>query len=145
MLTYIKSFNIQPPGSSIDNTPDSVDWANISWIRSTGTGAITSKQISGISTSINLYTQEAVTSPDIELYYRVDNSEQTGSITSAPSSPWVQVSESPTGTTFSVNNNQWVSFCCYSTSANKIFATTITITNKSDNDAPLDTFTIEVS
>lgn len=145
MLTYIKSFNIRPPVSSVDNTPNSVNWENISWIRSTGTGAITSKQISGISSSINLYTEEAVTNPDIKLYYRLDNSEQTGSITSAPSSPWIQVAESPTGTTFSVDNNQWVSFCCHSTSTGKIFATTITVINKSDNDSSLDTFTIEVS
>lgn len=144
MLTYIKSFNIHPAVGGGPNTPDPVDWANLSWDTSDALGNISSQQITGISSSINLFITEDLTSPDILLYYRVDSSQVTGNITSQPTSPWIQVEGGFTGTTFTVNNNQWVSFSCWANDQN-ISATTMTVVNKSDNDAPLDTFTIQAS
>lgn len=139
MIPFIKSFNIHP--SALDNVPNAVDWVGIEWSISNSSCPVTSQQITGISSSINLFISEAVTSPDLELYYRVDNSEVTGNITSQPGSPWIQV-QGGSGTTFSVNNNQWVSFVCYTSSTSDIAATTMTVINKSNNDNPLDTFTI---
>ena len=140
MIPFIKSFNIHPSASALDNVPDTVDWVGIQW--SGGSCSVTSQQITGISSSINLFISEEVTFPDLELYYRVDNSQITGSITSQPGSPWIQV-QGGSGTTFSVSNNQWVSFVCYTSSANDIAATTMTVINKSNNDNPLDTFIIQ--
>lgn len=135
--------NIHPSSSGgSDNTPNTVDWVGIEWDINSSSCPITSQQITGISSSINLFISEEVTFPDLELYYRVDNSQITGSITSQPGSPWIQI-QGGSGTTFSVNNNQWVSFVCYTSSANDIAATTMTVINKSDNDNPLDTFVIQ--
>jgi hypothetical protein len=133
--------NIHPPTVTADNTPDAVNWGNIAWYIGDSFGTITSKQITGISNSINLNVSDFITSPDAVLYYQVSNSEITGNITSAPTSPWQQVSEF--GTTFSVNNNQWVSFCCYGTGNTKN-AETISVYNQSNSNVLLDTFTIDV-
>ena len=127
--------------SSEDFTPNAVNWGNISWLISSGYGTITSKQITGIEEPITLRVTEAVTAPDATLWYRVTNTEITGNQTTIPSSPWQQISES--GTTFSVANNQWVSFCCYGTS--KTAASIISVTNLSDSGKTLDSFGMEVT
>jgi hypothetical protein len=137
-------FNIHPSssGGGSDNIPDSINWADISWDTGDSLGAVTSKQITGISGSIDLNVSEEETSPDnIFLYYRVDSSEITANITETPGSPWVQVVGSP-GSTFTVNNNQWVTFSCWSSVTTKN-ATTISVYNASDSNVLLDTFTIQ--
>lgn len=143
MLTYIKSFNVHPSPSGVDNTPNAVNWANLTYDISDNLANISSQQITGISTSISLNISEESTSPEAELYYRVGNSDLTGNLSGAPASPWVQVVGSP-GTTFSVSNNEWVSFVCYSSGSTKVDPTTLTVYNSSDNDAPLDSFTIQI-
>ncbi len=142
MLTFIKSFNIHPPTASADNVPDAVNWGDIIFYVSANYGTITSKQITGISSSIDLNVTDFVTNPDIAMYYQVSNSEVTGTITGAPSSPWISIDDNP-GTTFSVSNNQWVSFCCYGTAATKN-ADTVSVYNASDSNSLLDTFTADI-
>lgn len=125
-----------------DNVPDPVNWSNITWYNATGYGTITSKQITGIVNPITLKVIDAVTSPDIQLWVQVSNSEITGDQLTIPAGPtWTQIADSP-GTTFSVSNNQWVSFCCYGTSV--ISAQTVSVLNADKSDAVVDTFTIQV-
>lgn len=123
------------------NNPDPINWVNIAWYNSSAYGTITSKQITGLTAPINLKIIENITSPEIDLYYRVTSTEITGSQLSIPSSPWVKISSSP-GTTFSVSNNQWVSFCCYGTTVTP--QQTVSVLNASNSDQVIDTFAIQV-
>lgn len=142
MIPFIKSFNIHPSSSGGGNNPV-VNWTNITWNTSSSLGTITSKQITGITGSIDLNISEETTAPtDIKLYYRVDNSEVTGNITGQPGSPWIQVEGGFTGTTFTVNNNQWVSFACWCNTTTSS-ADTMFVYNASDSNSLLDTFTIQ--
>lgn len=141
MIPFI--FNTHPSsGGGSDNTPNAINWTDIAWDTGDSLGTVTSKQITGISGSIDLNVSEEETAPDnILLYYRVDNSEITANITGTPGSPWVQVAASP-GSTFAVSNNQWVTFSCWSSTTTKN-ATTISVYNASDSNTLLDTFTIQ--
>jgi hypothetical protein len=126
----------------INNEPDPVNWSNITWYNAVGYGTITSKPITGLVDPINLKIIDAVTSPDISLWYQVTNSEITGDQLTVPAGPtWTQVSASP-GTTFSVSNGQWVSFCCHGTSVTS--SQTVSVLNADRSDAVIDTFTIQI-
>jgi hypothetical protein len=138
MLTFIKSFNVHPSASS-----SALNWQDIFWFVSANYGTVTSKQVTGITGSLNINITEQLTEPDISLWYQVTNSQITGNVTGAPSSPWIQVSGVGNGTSFSVNNNQWVSFCCYGTVTNKDLRTLITVYND-DTNAVIDTFSIDI-
>lgn len=127
-----------------DNTPATVNWDNIAWSINDGFGSITSKQLTGFDGPISLNVSEAVTTPDLTLWYQVSDSQVTGTTTTTPSSPWAQVAASP-GTTFSVKNGQWVSFTCYYADSTVKSATTISVTNTSDSSAVIDTFTLEAT
>lgn len=126
----------------INNEPDPVNWSNITWYNAVGYGTITSKLITGLVDPINLKIIDAITSPDISLWYQVTNSEITGDQLTVPAGPtWTQVSASP-GTTFSVSNGQWVSFCCHGTSVTS--SQTVSVLNADRSDAVIDTFTIQI-
>ena len=129
-----------PPGGN-DNTPNAVNWSNIVFNVADDFGDITSQQITGISSSITLKVEDVSTSPNTEVYYRVDSSQQTGSVFGKPTSPWAKLAETAPYTTFNVNNNQWVSFACWGDS--KVSADTLTVVNTSDGNATLDTFTVQ--
>jgi hypothetical protein len=124
--------NIHPSGLS-------VNWEDISWAIRDSVGIVTSKQISGISSAINLNVVEA--EADITLWYQVTSSQITANQTTTPSSPWIQVA-SGAGTTFSVSNGQWVSFVCHGTI--KVSAKQIDVKNASDSNKVIDSFTISV-
>jgi len=119
-----------------DVTPNSVDWSNIEWDDLNLEGTVTSQQISGITSSITIKITRGSGAAD--LYYRVGNSNLTGTIFDAPF--FVGYTLISNNGTFSVSNNQWVTFACYG-EVNS-FTTTVTVLNNSDGDATLDTFTI---
>lgn len=142
---YVRPYNIHPSvagGGGTDNTPDAVNWENITYDVSAVTSTITSKQITGVTSGIYLNLAGQTSNPNILLYYRVDSTEQTGTVVTdpAPSSPWVQIAEGSPGTTFPVNNNQWVSFAGWAAAKNA--SEQQNVYNASDNNTLLDSFTI---
>jgi len=116
-----------------DFIPDSVDWGNLSAQESTGECGVSSKQITGINTSMIITTNwTANNGGNIYLYYRVDNSQ--------PSFGYPQTTGftvlTQSGLQITVNNNQWVSYLyCGSFSG-----VTVTVKNASNADTVLDTF-----
>jgi len=130
--------NIHPPSVTTDNTPDAVNWGDIYWDVSDSVGIVTSRQITGISSSINLYIENLLA--DVTLWYQVTGSQITSNITSLPSFPWAEIGNF--GVTIAVNNNEWVTFACHGGSDSKN-PHTITVLNASDSNAQLDTFTID--
>lgn len=133
---YVRPLNIHPPAAGgADNTPNSVNWGEITWSTFGGPGTIESKQITGISSEILLEIQPGPGSCP-KLYYRISSSQITGTQTDdPPSAPWSIVSSN---TTVTVSGNQWLSFTCHDPFG--FCARTATIVNKSDEDAVLDTF-----
>jgi hypothetical protein len=130
--------NIHPSSAGLD-------WANIVWYSGLGYGTITSKQVSGLtSTNLNIKVKASSVSTGIDdptLWYQVTNTQITGNQTTAPGSPWLQININA-GTTFNVNNNQWLSFVCYGPT--KGSSITMEVRNASNADALIDTFTIQV-
>lgn len=129
-------------GGGTDNTPDAVNWEDITYDVSAVTSTITSKQITGVTSGIYLNLTGQTSNPNVIIYYRVDNTEQTGTVVTdpAPSSPWVQIAEASPGTTFPVNNNQWVSFAGWAAAKNA--SEQQDVYNASDNNTLLDSFTL---
>jgi hypothetical protein len=108
---FIRPMNIHPSaaGGGIDNTPNAINWGNITWDNTTLTGTIDSKQITGITSGIYLQIQPG-TGSSPTLYYRVSDSQVTGSQTSNPPvSPWISIASN---TNVIVSGNQWLSFTC---------------------------------
>lgn len=139
MIPFIKSFNIHPSSAAVL----SINWDNISWSYGSSSASITSKQLTNYPSGVTFFVSDGVTAPDILVYYQVSSSEITGTQDGQPASPpWTQVAEF--GSTFAVNNNQWVSFTCYSTSNAKIAAQTVTVLDNS-NSSQVDTFTVAVT
>jgi len=130
---YGRPYNICP-AYGVDNTPDPLNWDNITW--NTITGDIQSKQITGITSGIYIQIQPG-TGSDPTLYYRIDNSQITGTQNNnPPSSPWASITSD---TTVIVSGNQWLSFTCHSSFGNN--TRTAKIINKSDgNNTELDMF-----
>ena len=111
--------------SAVDNTPAAVNWANASGGQETETAML---QITGITATITLrvvYTGAG----DIRKY-SVQSTASFGSGTSIASNG-----------TFTISNNQYLGFSMY-TGSNRPRTTDFTITNVSDADAVLDTFSI---
>lgn len=137
---YIRPFNIYPStaGGGADNTPNAVNWSDIQWEPVLPEGTITSKQITGISSSINIQIQPG-NGFGATLYYQIGSSDLTDfHYLDPPSSPWISVTSN---TTISVNNNQWLSFLCHGANGEG----TATIVNISDSNQTLDTFNYSVN
>ena len=118
-------------GGGGDVTPNAVNWANV-----TGEGAnVTTSmlQITGITTSITLKVSFVLnTGIQLNQKYSVQSSASFGTGTAIANNG-----------TFTVSNNQYVGFradCGGACASTKV--STWTITNVSDGDAVLDTFTI---
>jgi len=125
-----------PAASGNDVIPNAVNWADLVYDNDANTCAVESKQITGISSSINIEIQPGAGSFPV-LYYQISSSQVTGTTTGSPSSPWVSVASN---TTISINNNQWLSFVCNNTGSNR----TATIVNTSNGNTTLDTFNYQV-
>ena len=112
-------------GGGGDVTPAAVNWANVSGAQTTQTAMV---QITGIDQTITL--RVAYSGSLSNVVYSVQSSASFGTGTSISNNG-----------TFTVSNNQYVGFGAqinFSGTATQSF----TITNVSDSDAVLDTFTI---
>ena len=110
-------------------TPNAVNWANVNNVQALG-GLTAMLQITGITETITLRVAHSGNSNSTKYYLNSSNSHGTGT-------------EIANNGTFTVSNNQYVGFGASSPSAggNRSF----TITNVSDANAVLDTFTITYS
>ena len=125
-----------PAASGSDFIPNAVSWADVVYDLGPNTCPVESKQITGISSSINIEIQPGAGSFPV-LYYQISASQVTGTTTGSPSSPWVSVTSN---TTVSASNNQWLSFVCNNTGTTR----TATIVNVSNGNTTLDTFNYQL-
>ena len=116
-------------GGGGDVTPNAVNWANVNNVQAFS-GVTEMLQITGITETITLQVAHSGNSNSTKYYLNSSNSHGTGT-------------EIANNGTFTVSNNQYVGFGASSPSAggNRSF----TITNVSDANAVLDTFTITYS
>ena len=117
--------------AAADNTPAAVNWANVTGEYSNVTTSML--QITGITTSITLKVSFVLnTGIQLNQKYSVQSSASFGTGTAIANNG-----------TFTVSNNQYVGFradCGGACASTKV--STWTITNVSDGNAVLDTFTI---
>ena len=134
----LSSNKIRASAGQADVTPNAVDLINIDNQTST---RFTTQQISGISTSITLEITFSGTSPGTRLGYKVETAGSTPSYTTGTlsSNGFTAITAYPTS--FSVSNNQYVSFGINAAVARSNSAT-ITVKNTTDSSATLDTFTL---
>ncbi len=120
-LVAVGSAEAAPPA---DNTPNAVNWADISGVSPQGNA---NQTISGIDSSITLrveWTDVGAISPIVT--YNIDD----GSPVSLSS-----------GGTFSINNNETLNFDITAFGSGQFTSGVFTVYNESDGDAVLDTFT----
>mgnify|MGYP003654156573 CR=1 FL=1 len=132
-------------GGGADVTPNPTpNWADISIDENTGLYTTAVQQVQGISSPITL--ELSINNASfITIYYKVDGSAPSwtngGTQWDGNSIGWTQIISFPV--TFSVSNNQYVSFGC--TSLSLAVIRTLTVKNNSDGAATLDTFTATVT
>lgn len=137
-------------GGGSDIIPDAVNWSNIDYNGVVGEYTYTEKQITGINQTITLKVTQS-TSSFLNMYYAVNApidgnysrdayGDLEGRLTSYDPFTLGLTSIANNGT-FTVNNNDWVSFTCEGSTNGNI---TVTIKNNSDGDSTLDTFTATV-
>lgn len=128
---------IQNLGAGSDVTPNAVNWIDIPYDGIIGFFQYTERQITGINQTITLRVTNTSSSDGI--YYLVSSTQGVivngdESILADPGS--LGMSYLPHNSTFTVSNNQYVTFGGSSNTTNF----TNTVTNVSDGDAVLDTF-----
>ena len=132
-------------GSAADVTPNAVNWATLSFDNESGLYGYSEKQITGINQTITLQVQlnNAI---GFTLYYFVSSSASakvTGDATSATSPSGFSMNSIANNGTFTVTNNQYVTFgatiSCF------IQSPVVTVKNQSNSDATLDTFALSYS
>ena len=136
-------------GSASDVTPDTIDWTDLYYSELIGDVPFTEKQITGINQTItlkvsvpaNINFYYAVNAPINIDYDRFEYGDLEGR-TSLNGPEVFGLSQIYNNDTFTVNNNDWVVFSV--TGSGTSVLDTVTVTNVSDNDATLDTFTVEV-
>lgn len=131
-------FVITPVQASSDNTPSSVNWSTIN----VATPLYTTQQITSISSTISLsLTATHVTGGLIgtRLWYKLDNTSPSYTTGTPSSNGFTQISSYPISIV--VSNNQYLSFGVAS-ATNRGANTTITVTNTSDSNTVLDSFSV---
>lgn len=128
-----------------DVTPNPTpNWADIAYNGLTTLYTTAVQQVQGISSPITLELS-INDATNIIIYYRVDGSAPSwtngGAEWDGVPTGWTQVASFPV--TFSVSNNQYVSFGCDSGAVNTV--KTLTVKNNSDGAVTLDTFTATIS
>lgn len=131
-------------GGGADVTPNAVNWANIYYDGTIGNFYYTERQITGINQTITI----RVTNTDGAdgVFYIVSNSAGAvpglisgdGAVPSDPAA--FGLIYLPHNSTFTVSNNQYITFAA-SGSVPPLLINTNTVTNVSDGNAVLDTFT----
>lgn len=136
-----------PSGVSGDVTPNPTpDWANVAYAEATDDGIVAVQQIQGIDTTITLNISWVT---PVRMYYRIDNSAPTwsnGGIFAHYSPVFGTFTEmtNSAGSTFTVTNNQYVSFVCFIDSG-QYGTGLVTVKNQSDGNITLDTFVWDVA
>lgn len=123
-------------GQSVtDVVPDAVNWENVGFNDAITLWTYTEKRITGINTAITLKVEYNNLQGD--LYYLVGNSQLGNDGLSAlnPSELGMQLL-SPNGT-FTVFNNQWISF---GANSSETASPWVTVKNVSSGDTVIDTF-----
>ena len=126
-------------GSAADVTPNAVNWATVSFDGDSGLYGYSERQITGINQTITLEVQIA-NGAGAYLYYFVSSSASakvTGDATSATSPSGFSMNSIANNGTFTVTNNQYVTFGV-ETGCNQ--NPVATVKNQSDSNATLDTF-----
>ena len=124
-----------------DVTPNAVNWANVYYDNEMVEWGYSEKQITGINQTITLQVQIA-NGAGATLYYFVSSSASakvTGDATSATSPSGFSMNSIANNGTFTVTNNQYVTFGV-ETGCN--MSPVATVKNQSDSNATLDTFTM---
>lgn len=132
--------------SAADNTPAAVNWSDVSYYDMTGSIGITSRLITAINQTITLRVAYTPLNADmLYLYYRKSvsgGSDSTGTdYGDLPSFTLIN-----TNGTFTVTTGQYVDFTSYYGNSwrGSPLSATVTVTNVTDSNAVLDTFTITV-
>jgi hypothetical protein len=127
-------------GGGGDVTPNAVNWADLSYDNDSGLYGYSEKQITGINETITLKV-ELNNSFGFTIYYFVSSSagaKVSGDATSATSPSGFGMNSIANNGTFTVTNNQYVTFgatiSCF------ISNPVVTVKNQSDSNATLDTF-----
>jgi len=121
-----------------DVTPDAVNWTDVS--STSGTATTIGQLITGISSSITLRLNVSGNGADTIQY-------GTNSTNSTPATFTTIGSGTPfTGntSTFNISNNTWLFFRLLRGTQSLCILTTVTVTNTSDSNATLDTFTVKM-
>lgn len=126
-------------GGGADVTPNAVNWSAIGYNGNSGNFAYSERQITGINTTITLQVQIPVLYTGSGVYYLVSNT--AGAIVSgdaeSASEPFFVATQITNNGTFTVNNNQYVTFGAYTGCFDTSFS--ITVVNQSDSNTTLDT------
>ena len=128
-------------GSAVDVTPAAVNWADVYYDNDSGLYGYSERQITGINQTITLQVQIApYDGAGITLYYFVSSSagaKVSGDATSATSPSSFSMNQIAHNGTFTVTNNQYVTFGVQ-TGCN--MNPVVTVKNQSNSNATLDTF-----
>ena len=120
-----------------DNTPAAVNWLTLN----SGGTRFSTQQITSISSSITVeLTVSAGTSPGTRLWFKKDTTVPSYTTSSPSAYGFTQIAAYPTSIT--VNNNEYLSFGMASAVA-RGSSGTIAVTNTSDSNTVLDTFTLQ--
>jgi len=121
-------------GGGVDVTPNAVNWGTISYDNDLVEYTYAEQQITGINQTITLKVQFGAVGWTI--YYYVSNT--SGDI--GAGSPIINgMTSIANNGTFTVSNNQWVTFGARSSCAG---TTTLSVLNQSDGDVTLDTMMV---
>lgn len=135
----LSSNRIRAAGGGADVTPNAVNWANIGYNADTGNFTYSEKQITGINTTITLKVQIPAQYTGFGVYYLVSNT--SGDIVSgdgeSSAEPAIVATQVLNNGTFTVSNNQYVTFGAYTSCFN--VGLSITVINQSDSNTTLDT------
>lgn len=123
-----------------DVTPDALYWSDMVYYMMAGEVESYEDQITGIDTTITL-RPEYSQGDGLQLYYRVDNTQQSlGTLYDPPSQGFTLINSEDT---FTVTNGKWITFAPYGNAAG--FLAAVQILNQSDGDAVVAEFNISTS
>lgn len=135
---YLTPIKIKSTASGPDVIPDPVNWGTAIYTDGASLYQLTEKQITGINQTITLKLT-GVWGTNAFVYFLVSNTPMGDGATIDPVMGGYTLI-SPNGT-FTVSNNQYVSFVCDGFPFPGTWPTwTVTVLNNSDSDTTLDTF-----
>ena len=122
-----------------------MNWANVGYNGDTGNFTYSERQISGINTTITLQVQIPGAYSGSGVYYLVSNT--SGDIVSGDgesgAEPFFVATQISNNGTFTVTNNQYVTFGAYTSCFDSSLS--ITVVNQSDSNTTLDTIPLYYS